>query len=71
MSERTLERRFARSRDSAMAEVRRFSSRRWSVRISRWRVRLFCLRAEEVRVASESRRRDSWAIRVSLYRVIC
>lgn len=59
MSERTLERRFARLRASAMLARNRESSRRWSARISRWRERLFCLRAEEVRVDSESRRRES------------
>lgn len=67
MSDRTFERRFARSRDSAIADVRRDNSRLWSVRISRWRARLFCLRAEEVSVASESRRRASWATKDSRF----
>ena len=65
MSERTLESRFARLRASAMDARRRESSRRWSARTSRWRVRLFCLMAEEVKVASESRRRESWEMRES------
>lgn len=62
MSERTFDRRFARSRASEMLDERRFSSRRCSDSTSRWRARLFCLSAEEVRVASESRRRVSWPI---------
>lgn len=49
-----------------MAERREESSRRWSSRISRWRDRLFCFRAEAVRADSESRRRDNWDIRASL-----
>lgn len=65
MSERTLESKLARSRDSAMADVNRWSSRRWSWRTSRWRERLFCLRAEDVRVASESSKRESWEMRAS------
>ena len=36
----------------------RESSERCSWTRSRWRERLFCLRAEDVRVASESRRRE-------------
>lgn len=48
-----------------MADVNRWSSRRWSWRTSRWRERLFCLRAEDVRVASESSNRESWEMRVS------
>lgn len=62
MSERTFDRRFARSRASEILDERRFSSRRCSANTSRWRARLFCLRAEEVRVASESSRRVSWPI---------
>ena len=68
MSERTLESRLARFRASVMAERRRVRSRWWSARISRWRERLFCFRAEEVRVGSESRRRESWEIRVERWR---
>lgn len=67
MSERTFESRFARSRASEMLDERRFSSRRCSASTSRWRARLFCLRAEEVRVASESRRRVSWPIKASRF----
>ncbi len=65
MSERTLEMRLARWRASVMVDLRRTSSRRWSRRISRCRVRWFCFRAEEVRTDSESRRRESWAMSAS------
>lgn len=67
MSDRTFERRFALFRASAMVDLRRLSSRRWSTNISRWRARLFCLTAEEECEDSESRRRLSWDTRVSLY----
>lgn len=69
MSRRTLESRFALFRASRRLEVRRESSRWWSRRISRWRDRLFCFRAEEVRVDSESRRRESWEMSVSRWEV--
>lgn len=69
MSERTLDRRLTRSRVSAMEALMRRSSLRWSVRISRWRARLFCLRAEAVRVDSVSRRRESCDIRMSLWMI--
>lgn len=65
MSERTWERRCWRSRDSEMEARRRLSSRLWSWSTSRWRERLFCLSADEVRADSESRRRVSCAIRAS------
>lgn len=65
MSDRTFERRFARFRASWIWDFRRASSRRCSWRISRWRERLFCFRAEAVRVASESRRRESCDMRDS------
>ena len=65
MSDCTLESRFARLRASWMVPRIRESSFLCSARISRWRERLFCFSAEEVRVASESRRRASWAVRVS------
>ena len=65
MSERTLESKLARWRASAMEDLRRTSSRRWSRRISRWRVRLLDFRAEVVRGDSESRRRVSWAMSAS------
>ena len=67
MSERTLERRLARVRASLRADFKRTSSRRWSSRISRWRERWFCFRAEDVRTDSESRRRESWDIMASRY----
>lgn len=54
--------RFTRSRVSEMELLRRLSSLWWSERISRWRERLFCFRAEDVRADSESRRRDSCEI---------
>ena len=62
MSERTLESRLVRERDSWIWEERRVSSRRWSRRISLWRERLLDFRAEVVRGDSESRRRVSWDI---------
>lgn len=65
MSLRTLERRLALFRASWSWDLRRVSSRRWSWRISRWRERLFCLVADAVRVASESRRRVSCDMSVS------
>ena len=61
MSERTLERRFARSRAVDICDFKRESSVRCCERISRWRARLVDLRAEVV--GSESRMRDSWPIR--------
>ena len=61
MSERTLERRFARSRALEICAFKRDSSVRCCERISRWRARLVDLRAEVV--GSESRMRDSWPIR--------
>jgi hypothetical protein len=70
MSDRTVERRFARLRASWIWDFRRESSRRWSCRISRCRERLFCFRAEAVRVASESRRRESWDMRVSRWMAV-
>ena len=65
MSERTFESRLARLRASRIWDFRRESSRRCSWRISRCRERLFCFRAEAV--ASESRRRESCDMRVSLW----
>lgn len=56
-----LERRFARSRAVEREERRRVRSRLWAASLSRRRERLFCFRAEEVRVVSESRRRVSLA----------
>lgn len=68
MSERTLERRLARSRAVERVFRRRRSSVRCWVRISRWRERLVDLRAEGV--GSESRRREmevrSWVRCASL-----
>jgi hypothetical protein len=46
MSERTLERRFARERAWAIWDFKRASSVRCWVRISRWRERLVVLRAD-------------------------
>jgi len=61
MSERTLERRLARSRAVEICDFKRESSVRCCERISRWRARLVDLRAEVV--GSESRIRESWPIR--------
>lgn len=61
MSERTLERRLARSRAVERVDLRRVSSVRCWVRISRWRARLVDLRAEGW--GSASRRRVRWARR--------
>lgn len=61
----TFGRRFARLRESWSCDLSRVSSRRCSWRTSRCRERLFCFVAEAVRVASESRRRESCAIRES------
>jgi hypothetical protein len=61
MSERTLERRFARSRAVEICDFKRESSVRCCERISRCRAKFVDLRAEVV--ASESRMRESWPIR--------
>jgi hypothetical protein len=61
MSERTLERRFARSRAVEICDFKRESSVRCCERISRCRARLVDLRAEVV--GSESRMRESWPMR--------
>ena len=65
MSERTLERRLARWRDSAMEARRRVRVDWCSCRVERWRVRLFCFRAEEVRGEEAVRRRVSSSMRNS------
>jgi hypothetical protein len=65
MSLLTFDNRFARFRASCICDFNRLSSRRCSWRTSLCRERLFCLRAEAVRVASESSKRDSCAISVS------
>ena len=65
MSSRTLDRRFARLRASDRLDLRRMRSFLCEASFSRSRDRLFCFRAEEVRVASESRRRLSWEITFS------
>jgi len=65
MSERTEERRFAFCLAEDVAVCRRVSSLLCWERISRWRERLFCFSAEEVRALSESRRRFSCVMRVS------
>jgi hypothetical protein len=62
MSERTFASKCCRSRASEMEDLRRRSSWRCSVRTSRWRERLFCLREEVLRADSESRSRESWDI---------
>lgn len=61
MSDRTFERRFARSRAVEICDFRRESSARCCWRISRCRERLVDLRAEVV--DSLSRMRESWPIR--------
>ena len=58
MSERTLERRFARSRAVEIWDFRRLNSVRWVVRISRCRLRFVDFRAEGW--GSLSRWRESW-----------
>lgn len=58
MSVRTLERRFARSRDCEIVDLSRESSVRCCCRISRWRERLVDFRAEVV--GSLSRMRERW-----------
>lgn len=68
MSLRTLERRFALLRASWICDRSLVSSRLCSMRTSRCRDRLFCLSADAVRVASESRSLDSWAMSVSRLR---
>lgn len=65
MSSRTLDSRLARLRASERFDLRRARSLLWAASFSRSRDRLFCFRAEEVRVASESRRRFSWMITFS------
>jgi hypothetical protein len=65
MSSRTEERRWVRERDSKMVDLRRANSRRWSESVERWRERFWSLVAEEVRVTSESRRRESEEMVVS------
>lgn len=65
MSERTLVRRLARSRACWRVDRSRARSRLWPESFSRRRERLFCFSADEVRVASESRRRASWSMTVS------
>ena len=67
MSERTLLRRCCRSRASATAAFRRFSSDRCSVRTSRCRDKLFCFREDVLNAASESRSRDSCDMRASRF----
>lgn len=67
MSERTVERRFARWRAVRMEARRRERVSVWSARVLRWRVRAFCFRAEAVRRDSESRRRVSWEMRFSRF----
>lgn len=67
MSERTAGSRFARARAVARALRSRANSRVWSCRISRWRERLVCFRAEAVRADSESSRRESWPRRDSRF----
>lgn len=70
MSERTFVRRLARWRADWRVDFREPNSRRSFCRTSRCRERLFCLRAEAVRVLSESRRRVSWFMRVSRWGVV-
>lgn len=65
MSSRTLDSRLARLRASDRFDLRRARSLLWAASFSRSRDRLFCFRAEEVRVASESRRRLSWVMTFS------
>lgn len=65
MSSRTLDSRLARLRASERFDLRRARSLLWAASFSRSRDRLFCFRAEDVRVASESRRRLSWVITFS------
>lgn len=70
MSSRTLERRFARLRASERFDFSRVRSLLCDASFSRSRDRLFCLSAEEVRVASESRRRVSWVMTLSRCRIL-
>lgn len=65
MSERTVERRLARWRASDMEVRRRVRVEVCSCNVERWRVRLFCFRAEEVRGEVEVRRRVSSSMRNS------
>lgn len=67
MSSRTLDSRLARLRASDRFDLSRARSLLWAASFSRSRDRLFCFRAEEVRVASESRRRLSWVMTFSRY----
>lgn len=69
MSSRTLESRFARLRASERFDFSRVRSFLCDASFSRSRDRLFCLSAEEVRVASESRRRVSWLMTFSRCRI--
>lgn len=66
MSSRTLESKFARFLASCSADRNRPRSRLCSASFSRRSERLFCLRAEDVRLASESKRRASWLTTLSL-----
>jgi len=67
MSLLTLESKFARFRASCICDFNRVSSRLCSSNTSRCLARLFCLVADAVREASESRSRDSCDIRASRY----
>lgn len=65
MSARTVERREARWRASAMEARRRVRVAVCSCKVERWRVRLFCLRAEELRGEVTVRWRVSSSMRNS------
>ena len=65
MSSRTVCRRFARARASAIVDFRRANSRRWSASVERWSVRFWSLAADELTADSESSRRESEATTVS------
>ena len=65
MSDRTFDRRFARSRAVDICDFSRDSSARCCWRISRCLARLVDLRADVV--GSESRMRDNWPIKADRY----